>query len=105
MDKKEIIEKIVEKIKIKYQPQKIIVFGSYAWGKPTKDSDIDLFIIKDTQEKHRKRMLAVRRIVKEENSIVGMDILVYTPQEISERLKQGDSFISKIFKKGKVVYG
>ena len=50
-------------------------------------------------------MLTVRRIVSEENGLVGIDILVYTPQEIRERLKINDSFISKIFKKGEIIYG
>jgi predicted nucleotidyltransferase len=100
-----VINRIIEKIKMYYQPEKIIMFGSYAWGKPTKDSDVDLLIVKKTNQKHRQRMLMVRRLVSEENGLVGIDILVYTPQEIKERLKINDSFISKIFKKGETVYG
>jgi predicted nucleotidyltransferase len=105
VDKKEMITKVVEKIKAQYRPQKIILFGSYAWGKPSKDSDIDLFIIKKTNQKHRERMLTVRRMVSEENGLVGIDILVYTPEELAERLKIEDSFISKILKKGQMLYG
>lgn len=105
MNNKEIVSRIIEKIKTFYQPEKIILFGSYAWGSPTKDSDIDLFIVKKTNQKHRQRMLTVRRLVSEENGLVGMDILVYTPEEITERLRINDSFISKIFKRGKVFYG
>jgi predicted nucleotidyltransferase len=105
MDRRELLKNIVEKIKENYQPQKIILFGSYAWGKPTKDSDIDLFIIKDCTEKHRQRALKVRRIITEENAFVGIDILVYTPKEVEERLKIGDSFIKKIMTKGVLLYG
>jgi predicted nucleotidyltransferase len=105
LDKKQLIDRIIQKIKTYYQPEKIILFGSFAWGKPSKDSDVDLLIIKDTSEKHRKRMLAVRRLLSEENGLIGIDILVYTPDEINKRLEIGDSFISKILKKGKVVYG
>lgn len=105
MNTKEIVAKIVEKVKVHYQPEKIILFGSYAWGSPTIDSDVDLLIIKKTKEKHRKRMLTVRRIISEENGLVGIDILVYTPHEIAQRLKINDSFISEILKKGEVVYG
>ena len=83
MDKKEIITRVVEKIKTRYQPQKIILFGSYAWGNPTKDSDLDLLIVKETTEKHRKRSLSIRKILSEENGLIGMDILVYTPEEFS----------------------
>ncbi len=105
MDKKEIISRIVEKIKAGYKPQKIIIFGSYAWGKPTKGSDVDLLVVKETLEKPRERTTKVRRILSEENAILGMDILVYTPDELSKRLKIEDSFLSKILKKGKVMYG
>lgn len=105
MKREEIINRIVEKIKKRYQPGKVILFGSYKWGNPTRDSDIDLFIIKKTNQRHRQRMLTVRRIISEENALIGIDILVYTPKEVSERLKIGDSFISKILKKGKTIYG
>lgn len=105
MDRKEIVNQIIEKIKRSYKPEKIILFGSYARGNPTKDSDIDLLIVKETNQKHRQRMLTVRKIITEENGLVGIDILVYTPEEIAERLKMNDSFISKIFKKGNVLYG
>ena len=67
MNGKEVVNRIVEKIKMQYQPEKIILFGSYAWGNPTKDSDIDLLIVKKTNQKHRQRMLTVRKIVSEEN--------------------------------------
>ncbi|MBI3599860.1 MAG: nucleotidyltransferase domain-containing protein [Nitrospinae bacterium] len=104
MDQNVIITQIVEKIKKYFQPEKIIVFGSFAWGNPTRDSDLDLFIIKDTKEKPRKRALEVRRIISEENAFVGIDILVYTPEEFRKRMEMGDSFLSKIMKKGKVMY-
>lgn len=105
MDKKGILLRVVEKIKKNYQPQKIIVFGSYAWGRPTKDSDIDLFIIKRTKKNHRERALQIRRLLREENALVGMDLLVYTPEEFAKRIEIGDSFLSEILKKGKVLYG
>ncbi|MGQ9696299.1 MAG: nucleotidyltransferase domain-containing protein [Thermodesulfobacteriota bacterium] len=105
MDRREIISRIVEKIKTEYQPERIILFGSYAWGNPTKDSDIDLLIVKKVNQKHRQRMLTVRKILSEENALAGIDILVYTQEEISQRLEIGDSFISQILKKGKVLYG
>lgn len=105
MNKKELIERITEKIKDQYKPEKIILFGSLAWGKPPKDSDIDLFIVKRTKLKIRQRAIKVRKILREENALTAIDILVYTPEEISERLKLGDSFISKILRKGKVLYG
>ena len=105
LNKKELLRRITDKIDAQYHPQKIILFGSYAWGNPAKDSDIDLLIVKETNERHRERSLKVRRIIGEENGLVGIDILVYTPQEIAYRLNIGDSFISKIVKKGRLLYG
>ena len=105
MDKKEIITRIVEKIRIQYQPQKIILFGSYAWGNPTQESDVDLLLVKETNEKQRKRYLTIRRILSEENGLIGMDILVYTPEELLKRIEIGDSFLSQILSRGEVLYG
>ncbi len=102
---KQIIRRIVEKIKKEYNPEKILLFGSYAWGNPTKDSDIDLFIIKDTKEKPRDRQISVREILDEENALFALETLVYTPGEIKKRLDMGDDFIKKIINKGTVVYG
>jgi len=105
MDAKEIILRVTEKIKINYNPQEIILFGSYAYGNPDNDSDLDLLIIKETDDKFRQRTLNVRRILSEENGLIGLDILVYTPKEIAKRLEVGDSFLSKLLREGIVLYG
>lgn len=102
---KEIIATIVKKIKKEYQPEKIILFGSYAWGKPTKHSDIDLFIIKETHERHIDRSVRVAEILDEEGGVFAIEPWVYTPGEVSQRLKIGDPFIKKIIEKGKILYG
>lgn len=86
MHKREIINRIVDKAKRQYQPEKIILFGSCACYNTTKDSNLDLPIVKKVNQKHRERMLTVRRILKKENALVEIDILVCTPKEISQRL-------------------
>lgn len=96
---------MVEKIKREYQPEKIILFGSYAWGKPTKHSDIDLFIIKDTTARGIDRAVEVRKILDEENAMFPLDVLVYTPNEMKRRLEIGDDFVKDIIDKGKILYG
>ena len=53
MKKQKEIQRITDHIVKKYKPEKVILFGSYAWGKPTEDSDVDLFIVK----KSRKRRI------------------------------------------------
>ncbi len=94
----EIREKIVREI----GPEKIILFGSYAWGNPTEDSDIDLFIIQKSSQSRLDRQAELRR--KLWGSGVPMDLLVYTPAEIEKRLEIDDPFISHILNKGKIIY-
>lgn len=102
---KEIIKTMAQKIRKYYHPEKIILFGSYAWGNPDKHSDIDLFIIKETKDRHIDRSVKVRDILDEENGLFALDPIVYTPRETKERLKLGDPFIGKIVKEGVVLYG
>jgi len=61
---KEMIGRTVERIKKEYQPEKTILFGSYAWGEPDKHSDLDLFIIKETQERHIDQLRLPRSWMK-----------------------------------------
>lgn len=96
------IKKIAKRIEEKYKPEKIILFGSYAWGKPTKDSDVDLLIIKKTRQKHYKRIPEARSYLYDIDQ--AFDILVLTPSELKNRLNLGDFFIEDIIKKGKVLY-
>jgi len=96
------IKKITKQIVEKYKPEKIIIFGSFAWGKPSKDSDVDLFIIKNTKNPRGERLAKVERILLER--ALPLDILVYTPKEVRERLALGDFFIEDIIKKGTLIY-
>jgi uncharacterized protein len=75
------IQQLAREIAEGYQPEKIYLFGSYANGKPTYDSDIDLLIIKKTSERKHLRHIKVRESIKN-YPFVGMDIIVYTPEEL-----------------------
>ena len=99
-----VVSEIVEKLKKEYDPLKIILFGSYAYGNPTKDSDIDLFILKKTHERWIDRFVQVKRIVYDSHCTMPVSPLVYTPDEMEERLRIGDDFIKEIIKKGVVLY-
>ena len=103
LNPKDIIPELVEKIKKDYKPQKIILFGSYAYGKPTRDSDIDLLIIKDTKERPIDRRVRVRRIVDIRKPI-SFSPLVVTPKELKFRLNAGDQFFKEIVDKGRELY-
>ncbi|MCM8784422.1 MAG: nucleotidyltransferase domain-containing protein [Candidatus Omnitrophica bacterium] len=87
-----------EKIKEKFSPKKIILFGSYASGKITKDSDVDLLIIIDTKIRSINQAVLIR---KEIPSPFPLDLIVKTPDEVKERIKKGDFFMKTIVKKGK----
>ncbi len=74
------IQQLVNEIARGYQPEKIYLFGSYANGSPTYDSDIDLFIVKNTSKRRNERTVEVVAAIKD--YISAMDIIVYTPQEL-----------------------
>lgn len=95
------IQLVTRRIVQGYQPEKVILFGSYAWGKPSKDSDVDLLIIKKTKKKWLARNLEVRQII---NGELPVDILIRTPAEVRKRLKMGDFFYQDIATKGKYLY-
>jgi len=100
-----LIKIIAQKIRDNYNPEKIILFGSYAYGKPKKDSDIDLLIIKKTNARHIDRSTKVREILQKENRLIAIEPLVYTPEEINQRLKIEDDFIKKIMNEGTILHG
>lgn len=101
---RKLIDEIVSKIVREYQPEKIILFGSYAYGKPHQDSDIDLLIIKETEERPIDRRVAVRKILSNPSLRTPIESLVLTPEEIRKRQTIGDQFIEEILRRGKVLY-
>jgi predicted nucleotidyltransferase len=101
---RDVIQRIVEKLVSGYAPQRVILFGSYAYGDPTPDSDIDLLIIKETPERFIDRWVTVRRILSDPKRMVPLETLVLTPQEVSRRLAIGDQFLAEIMEKGEVLY-
>lgn len=88
---------IAEEIKKRFKPKQIILFGSYAYGTPRKNSDIDLLIIMDTNISVKEQAFLIRKEIK---SSTPLDILVRTPKEVEERLKLGDFFIKKVIEEG-----
>ncbi|MEW5693237.1 MAG: nucleotidyltransferase domain-containing protein [Candidatus Hydrogenedentota bacterium] len=98
-----IIQRLVKKIRQKYRPKKIILFGSYAYGNPTEESDIDLFIIKETNKRRIERFCEVMKIVSDIKGIA-IQPVVFTKNELNKRLKIGDDFVKEILEKGKVLY-
>ncbi len=97
------IKRVTQKIVEDYKPEKIILFGSYAWGRPHEWSDLDLFIVKESKKKRWNREYDLRmKLIG--NSFPPLDLLIYTPEEVRKRFDIGDFFIRDIFKRGKVLY-
>lgn len=96
------IQEVVNKITQEYKPEKIILFGSWAWGTPDRKSDIDLFIVKKSREPRIERERQVQRLLL--GSQLPIDIIIYTPEEVKNRQNINDFFINRIFTKGKVLY-
>ena len=95
------IKKITDQIVKNYKPEKIILFGSYAYGKLTMSSDVDLLIIKKSR---KKRVERIKEVLMKVESEIPLEPLVYTPKEIQERLELGDFFSQNILRKGKLLY-
>ena len=91
------IRELSQTIKGKFNPHRIILFGSYGYGAPTEGSDIDLLVIMDTPIPVKKQAFLIRRELK---SSVPVDVIVRTPQQVEERLRLGDFFVKKIMEQG-----
>ena len=83
-------------------PLKIILFGSYAYGTPTPDSDVDLLVVMETALPPTERYLEVSRLLRPRPFPV--DILVKTPDEIQAALDTGDFLIQEILDQGYILY-
>ena len=99
-----IVQRIAQKIQRYYKPEKIILFGSYAYGKPNRDSDIDMFIVRGTTKRRIDRFVEVKKLVYDANRRIPFSPIVYTPEEVKQRLSLGDDFVKEILDKGKVLY-
>lgn len=99
--KEEVIKEIVEQIKKEYSPEQIILFGSYAWGKPDETSDLDLFIVKDTEKPQRKRQQELRKKLYPPKA--PFDLIVMTPEEVKQKRRKG-VHVTEILNKGKTLY-
>lgn len=98
-------KEIAQKVAINYKPKKIILFGSVARGQATSQSDIDLLVIADSQEKRPFRIKRIFEAVRGISRFFPLDPIVYTQEEIDKRLFLGDPFVTKVINQGTVLYG
>lgn len=94
-----VIREYARRVAERFQPDKIILFGSHAYGTPNADSDVDILVImpaRSQPEQAVKIRLALRAPFR-------MDLLVRTPRTLQRRLASGDSFLHEVMSKGKVL--
>jgi uncharacterized protein len=95
------IQAFSQQIAEKFQPERIILFGSYTYGQPTEDSDIDLLVILPFEEMPVQKAIAIRQQVR---SPFPLDLMARTAEQIQQRLEMGDFFIQDIMDKGHILY-
>ena len=95
------IRKLCKRIAEAYHPEKIILFGSHAYGTPTPESDVDLLVVMDFEGHPVEQSIKISR---ELDIVTPVDLLVRTPKEVLWRLEDGDMFMLNIFCRGKVMY-
>lgn len=96
------INAVARRIAEHFNPEKIILFGSYAYGKPTVDSDVDLLVVMESNEHRAWRATRILRGLLDVP--FPMDVLVRTPREVLDRLSRDDYFLREIVQQGQVLY-
>jgi predicted nucleotidyltransferase len=95
------IRTFARKIAKEFKPQRIILFGSYAYGKPTSDSDVDMLVVMAFNGGNPEKATEIWMATKPKFPV---DIMVRKPAELKKRIDMGDYFMQDIVSKGKVLY-
>ncbi|MEI7481163.1 MAG: nucleotidyltransferase domain-containing protein [Elusimicrobiota bacterium] len=90
-----------KRIAEEYKPRQIILFGSYAYGNPGPDSDVDLLVILRGKAKDTDKAVEMRLKLHPD---FPLDLLVRSPMSVRKRIAMGDCFMKEILEKGKVLY-
>jgi predicted nucleotidyltransferase len=95
-----VIRPFARQVAERFRPDKIILFGSYAYGRPHMDSDVDILVVMPA----RNQLDQAVRISLAIDPPFPLDIIVRTPKNMRWRLEEGDSFLQEIASKGRVLY-
>jgi predicted nucleotidyltransferase len=95
-----VIRRFARQVAEQFRPDKIILFGSHAYGTPHADSDVDILVVMPA----RNQIDQAAKIELACDPPFPLDIIVRTPRNMEWRLAEGDSFLREITTKGKVLY-
>jgi len=95
------IQNFVDQVVHRFRPVAVILFGSYAYGHPTKDSDVDLLVVMPHRGSGPDVATKIRLACQHD---FAMDLIVRRPAEIRRRLRMGDSFLREVTAKGIVLH-
>ncbi|MBM4285050.1 MAG: nucleotidyltransferase domain-containing protein [Deltaproteobacteria bacterium] len=96
-----LIEDLCQRIVRDFAPERVVLFGSYASGRPTPDSDVDLLVILPFEGTNFRKSL---EILNRTNPSFPIDLLARTPEDTSRRYEAGDPLIREALDRGKVLY-
>lgn len=99
--KRQEIRRVCAQIVRLFQPERIVLFGSYAYGRPTTDSDVDLLVVMPFEGKGFRKASEIRSRI---DAAFPLDLVVRTPEEVSRRLTGGDFFLREVTEKGQLLY-
>lgn len=95
------IQRYCDAIAAAFKPEKIILFGSYAYGKPTRDSDVDVMVVMPRKRYRRDLGWRIRMKVPADFPV---DVLVEPDHKLRERIEDRECFILDITEKGRTMY-
>src|SRR6266566_4940009 len=95
-----VIRRYARAIAEEFHPDRIILFGSYAYGTPHADSDVDLLVVMPAHDPHAQAVRILYRLA----APFPLDLIIRTPEEVAWRLADGESFLTTIMSQGKVLY-
>lgn len=95
------IRRLAQTIAREFEPQRIILFGSHAYGRPTGDSDVDLLVIMPGRGSAIDKSLEIRRRIRPG---FPLDLLTRTSSEVARRVTMNDWFMREILEKGRTLY-
>ena len=101
----ELLQGIVDRLVSEYQPEKIFLFGSHAYGRPDEDSDLDLLVIKDSSEDRWQCRSEISRLIASVKRGISVDVFALSPSELHLELSRGNQFYQEIVSRGVLLHG